>query len=231
MRYNKLHNKYILADILSALLVWILFVVFRKAINNISIINEIEFFVFKPKYYLTFALFPFVTVLIHYITGFYIRIEKCTKLGLILNTFFSSIIITSVVFIFLTLDDVNISTNYYFVSLTTLLLIFSTTTLSLRLWVYNRVARLYRNKTWAVKTLIVGHGSNAERIEKELSKNSERHVVIGFVTAETTKQAVANERIIGSFAQINAIIEKQNVDEVIIALDKPDEQKLFSRAK
>jgi len=228
MRYNKLHNKYILADILSAILVWVLFIVFRKAINNISIINEIEFFVFKPKYYLTFAFFPFTVLLIHYLSGFYIKIENCNRLGLILNTLLSSIIISLVVFMFLMLDDINISNNYYFVSLSTLFLVFFTTTLYLRTAVYNQILRLYKTKEWTINTLIVGHGPNAERIEKDLTKNSDRHSVVGFVSAENTRPTIAGEKICGHFNQISNIIEKNNIEEVIIALDNPDEQKLFS---
>lgn len=227
MRFNKLHYKYIIADILSAILVWVLFIVFRKAINNISIINEIEFFVFKPKYYLTFAFFPFATILIHYLSGFYIKIENCSKLGLILNTFLSSIIISIVVFVFLTLDDINISSNYYFVSLTTLFIIFFTTTLYFRTTVYNQVLQLYKTKTWTINTLIIGHGPNAERIEKELTTSSDRHSIIGFVSAENSKPTIAIEKISGHFNQISTIIEKNNIEEVIIALDNPDEQKLY----
>ncbi len=228
MKYNKLHNKYIVADILSAMLVWVLFIVFRKAINNISIINELELFVLKPKYYLSFALFPFVTLLVHYITGFYIKIENCTKLGLILNTLLSSIIIALVVFVFLMLDDINIAQNYYFVSLTTLFLIFFSTTYLFRIAVFKQVLRLYKTKTWSINTLIIGHGTNAKHVENELNTNSQKHLFKGFVSIENTKPCIENNKIGGHFNQIGSLIEKHNIDEAIIALDTPNEQMLYN---
>ncbi len=227
MRYNKLHNKYIFADVLSAIIVWVLFIVFRKAINDISLINNIEFFVVKPKYYLTFLFFPFVALFVHYITGFYIKIEKQSKLTIILSTFLSSILIATIVFFLFMIDDIKVSNSYYYVSLTTLFLIFFNTTLFSRLVVFNDIAKRYRSKTWSINTIIIGTGANATRIAEVLSKNSERNILKGFVSVDNLSAQLPKEQILGSFNQIDSIIENQEVEEAIIALDNPDELKLF----
>jgi len=227
MRYNKLHNKYIYADILSAIIVWVLFIVFRKAINDISLINNIEFFVVKPKYYLTFLFFPFVALFVHYISGFYIKIDKQSKLTIILSTFLSSVLIATIVFFLFMIDDIKVSNSYYYVSLTTLFLIFFSTTLFSRLIVFNDIAKRYRSKTWSINTIIIGTGENATRIAEVLSKNSERNILKGFVSVDNLSTQLPKEQILGGFNQIESIIENQEVEEAIIALDNPDELKLF----
>jgi len=226
MRYNKLNNKYIYADILSAVLVWVLFIVFRKAINDISIVNNIEFFVVKPKYYLTFLFFPFVALFVHYITGFYIKIDKLTKLTTILSTFLSALLIAAIVFFLFMIDDIKVSNSYYYISLSTLFLLFFSVTLTSRLFVLNDIAKRYRSKKWSINTVIIGTGTNAARIA-EVLKKSERHVLNGFIQVDNPNTQIPKEQILGSFSQVENIIHNQEVEEAIIALDNPDELKLF----
>lgn len=225
---NKLHFRYIYADILSAIIVWVLFIVFRKAINDISLINNIEFFVVKPKYYLTFLFFPFVSVFIHYITGFYIKMDKLSRLTTFLSTLLSAILITAIVFFLFMIDDIKVSSNYYYVSLSTLFFIFFTVTFTIRLIIYNDIAKRYRSKKWSINTIIIGNGVNAKRIADVLTESSEKNLLIGFVTVDNSASSIPKDAIIGSFNQIDSIIEKNNIEEAIIALDNPDELKLFS---
>lgn len=228
MNKNKLYNKYIYADILSAIVVWVLFIVFRKAINDISIINNIEFFVVKPKYYLTFLFFPFVSLFAHYITGFYIKIDKLSKLTIVLSSFLSSTLIATIVFFLFMIDDIKVSNSYYYISLSTLFLIFFVITLTVRLIVFNNIAKRYCSKKWSINTIIIGNGVNAKRIADVLTESSEKNLLIGFVTVDNSLSTIPKEAIVGSFNQIDSIIEKNNIEEAIIALDNPDELKLFS---
>lgn len=227
MRHNRTGIRYIYADILSAVLVWVLFIVFRKAINDISIINNVEFFIVKPKYYLTFLFFPFVSLFVHYITGFYIKIDKLTKLTTVLSTLLSSLLIALIVFFLFMIDDIKVSNSYYYVSLSTLFFIFFSTTLFARLVVYDDIAKRYRSKKWSINTIIIGTGENALRIEQELKKKSEKNSLVGFVNIDNSTTTIPRDKIIGSFNQIDHIIESHQIEEAIIALDNPDELKLF----
>lgn len=228
MTNRRIHNKYIYADLISAIVVWVLFIVFRKTINDISIIGNIGFFVFKPKYYLTFILFPFLSLFIHYLSGFYIKMEKMSRLTLILSTFSSSFIIAVVVFFFFMIDDIKTSNSYYYISLSTLFLLSFCITLSARLFIYNDIAKLYKSKKWSINTLIIGTGVNAAQIATVLEKKSGRHSLTGFISVDNTKIQIEKEQILGSFNNIANIIQNRNIEEAIIALDNPDELKLFS---
>jgi len=227
MRYNKLHNKYIAADILSAIIVWILFIVFRKLINDISIINNIEFFVVKPKYYLTFLFFPFVSLFAHYITGIYIKIDKLSKLTIILSTLFSALFIAIIVFFLFMIDDIKVSNSYYYVSLSTLFFLFFSVTLTTRMIVFTEIAKRYKEKKWSINTIIIGTGSNAARIAEVLRKSSHKNNLKGYILVDNANPQVAKDQIIGTFNQIENIVSSHEIEEVIIALDDPDELKLF----
>ena len=141
MRNNKLIYRYLSADVISAIIVWVLFIVFRKAFNDISIINEIEFFVVKPKYYLTFVFFPFVAAATHYLSGFYLKTDKQNSLSITMATLFSAFLLSVVVFFFFMIDDIRVSSNYYYISLSTLFILFFVVTLFFRILVYKGIQK------------------------------------------------------------------------------------------
>lgn len=228
MNNNHIHFKYLIGDIFAAILVWALFILFRKTINDISIINNIEFFVVKPKYYLTFFFFPFVSLFIHYITGFYVKADKNTRLTIFLSTVASSLLISLVVFMFFMLEDTRVSNNYYYVSLTSLFTIFFICTFIIRRYHFHQIIKNFKTKKWAINTIIIGNGATAKRIASDLAKNSIKHNLIGFVAVDTLDGSINKENLLGNAHQLEHIIKKNGVQEAIIALDNPDEQKLFA---
>jgi len=125
------------------------------------------------------------------------------------------------------IDDIKVSNSYYYISLTTLFLLFFSVTLTTRLIVFNDIVKRYRSKKWSINTIIIGTGANAARIAEVLQKNSERNVLMGFVLVDNANPLVSKDKIIGTFHQIENIIATHEIEEAIIALDNPDELKLF----
>ena len=228
MRNNKLIYRYLSADVISAIIVWVLFIVFRKAFNDISILNEIEFFVVKPKYYLTFVFFPFVAATTHYLSGFYLKTDKQNSLSITLATLFSAFLLSVVVFFFFMIDDIRVSSNYYYISLSTLFILFFVVTLFFRILVYKGIQKDYTAGRLKHNILIIGTGKNAHRIAGDFFGADNRNTFIGYVQVDNASGPVPKEQICGHFNQIDKIIEQNHIDEAIIALDDPDELKLFS---
>ena len=85
----------------------------------------------------------------------------------------------------------------------------------------------YKTKKYTINTVIIGNAENALKIASDLEKNSPQNTVIGFITTDSRIE-IPKERILGNFQQVSAIFESQKIDEAIIALDNPDEQKLFN---
>lgn len=130
-------------------------------------------------------------------------------------------------FFVLLLNDVVVDYTYYYKSLLVLFALLFTITYAFRLIqsVYDR--NLYKKKIWAINTLIIGTGKNAQNIAKEIEKNSFFNKIVGFVKAEPYEKEVEENLIIGQLAHANRIIEKYDVKEAIIALDDADEHRIF----
>ena len=62
---------YLLFDVVAALIVWVLFYLYRRMTNDMVLSGAEEYFV--PNYSLLPSVFsfPFVALVVHYLTGFY----------------------------------------------------------------------------------------------------------------------------------------------------------------
>jgi exopolysaccharide biosynthesis polyprenyl glycosylphosphotransferase len=227
MNSKKLLLKYIFFDVLAALIVWLAFVVFRKAINDIQIMNNFE--VLLPSRYYLFSLmfFPFFCVFIHYLTGFYLNLLNKNKINLFLTTLVSSLIIATMVFFVLKLQDVVVSYKYFYYSLLVLFLQLFVITFTFRRLIYNQVQHNFKTKKWTLNTIIIGDGQNAQKIAQDIAKHAFQYTFIGYVSVFKKSQTQGSP-ILGSFYEIESIINKYNIREVIVALDSDtDDIKLF----
>ena len=121
MNKNSLSRKYIIYDILAALMVWVAFVIFRKTINDIHILDNIHILIPNYNYLTSLLLFPFYCLFVHYLSGMYINPHKKNRFELIFSTLVSSTIISVTVFFALKLSDVTVSYEYFYFSLLFLL--------------------------------------------------------------------------------------------------------------
>ena len=227
MKKNTLFKKYIIFDMLAALIVWFGFVVFRKAVNDIQIFDTIRILMPRFDYLSTLILFPFCCVFVYYLSGFYLNPLKKTKISLIFSTLISSLIISVSVFFVLKLRDVLVSFQYFYFSMLVLFGLLFIVTYIFRNIIFSQIQKNYKTKKWTINTLIIGTGNNAMKIADDIEKYSPQNTLIGFVS--TNQQIdVPKERVLGSMSQINSIIENNKIQEAIVVLDNADDQKLFS---
>ena len=226
MKKNTLLSKFIIADIIAALLVWFAFVVYRKTINDISVIDNFGIIMRNYDYFTSLIIFPVLCVFIHYLTGVYINIHKKNTLSLLLPTIISSLVVALPVFFILKLKDVTVSYGYFYSSLFVLFGLMAVSTFFFRSIIMAQVKKNYQTRKWTINTIIIGNGTNALKMADELSKVSARNTILGFVTVDA-KSSFPADKIIGNFAQLEQIFAQNKIDEAIIALDNADEQKLF----
>lgn len=226
MNKRKLILKYITFDLIASLIIWVLFMVFRKTVNDARVFGGIQVFIPNFDFFSSSLLFPLSCVFVHYLTGFYLNTYKKSMMSVVLTTFFASIVISFVIFFVLMLDDVVVSYQYYYYSLLVLLGLSFFITLFARIIVWNQVRHNYRTKIWTINTLIVGTGEKAAKISQEIEKQSLHNTLVGFVSVDSIT-AVNKDRILGNISDIDSLILNHNIEEVIILLDNPDEQKLF----
>lgn len=227
MNKRSLLIKFVLYDLLAAIIVWILFMSFRRTVNDAQIFENIRIFIPNYDYFTSLFIFPLCCVFIHYLSGFYLHPEKQSQASGFFTTLVSSAIISIAIFFVLMLDDIVVSYQYYYYSLLVLFGLLFSITFMFRSFIIAEINQNYKTKKWCINTIIIGTGVNATKISEELKANSKRNSVVGFVSVDHHSSAPAKQ-ILGFINQIETIIHDNKIEEAIIALDNADEQKLFS---
>jgi exopolysaccharide biosynthesis polyprenyl glycosylphosphotransferase len=224
MNKSELILKYIIYDMIAALLVWIAFFIFRKAVNDIQILESFRVLIPNYDYFSSLLLFPFCCIFIHYLSGFYLNPLRTARINLILSTISSSAIISVSVFFALKLGDVVVSYEYFYFSLLVLFSFLFLFTFFLRNIIFSQIDHNYKTKKWTINTLIIGTGENAKKIASDIENHAKQNTIIGFVSTNK-KTGILPENILGNLTQIASIIEKFNIQETIVALDNDAEDK------
>lgn len=227
MNKKKLQITYIFFDYLAAIVTWILFILLKQAVNHGLLFDNLVLYIPKFSYFKTFLLFPLLCMFFYYMSGFYISPERTSYPKLIFTTFISSILVFLSIFIVLSFDDVVVLYRSYYYSLLCLFLLSFFVTLVSRSVIFEVVKRNFKEKRWKINTIIVGTGNNAKLMAEQLEKNKKRNNLLGFVSVNNVEH-VDKKMILGSIHQLDYIIPPHQIEEIIIALDNPDEQKLFS---
>jgi exopolysaccharide biosynthesis polyprenyl glycosylphosphotransferase len=221
---KKLLRNYIFFDILASLLVWVVFVIFRKVVNDIQIMNNFEVLLPSRYYLFTLIFFPIYCVFIHYLTGFYLNILNKQKISLLLTTFVSAIIISLTIFFVLNIKDVIVSYEYFYYSLLVFFTQLFVITYTFRRIIFTQVQQNFKTKKWTLNTIIIGDGQNAQRIANDIETLGYQYTFRGYVSAYK-KSHIHGDKLLGSFYDIEAIINNNKIKEVIVALDNDTEDK------
>ncbi len=222
-----LRLKFIFFDIISALLVWFLFMIFRRLNNEFTVLDGFNLFIPYRDYYFSFLFFPLLCLSIHLLTGYYLNPIKISRITDLIRTSISSFIITFIVFFILVLDDITVSYEYYYQSFLVLFLLLFFTTGLFRLVQKIIIIQHFKKKRYTINTLIIGTGKNALNIANGIQKKSIYNTLIGFIQSNGDEIVVDNNQIIGKFHSIRKIIRKEHIQEIVVALDNTDEVKIF----
>ncbi len=222
--------KYLSFDILAAALSWIIFFIYRKAIiepQRFGIDIPIEF---SNRFFLGLAFIPVFWVTIYYITGFYKNIFRRSRLIELGQTFTTSLAGVVVIFFTLILDDfINSYKNYYqlFFTLFTLHFVF---TYTFRLIITTQTIHKIHQRKIGFNTLIIGSNEKALNIFNDM--NSQKYPAgnkfVGFVGLENNNDALLESTLpkLGKFSDLIDIIEKYDIEEVVIAIETVEHKRL-----
>jgi exopolysaccharide biosynthesis polyprenyl glycosylphosphotransferase len=162
--------------------------------------------------------------------GTYRDVFRKSRLKELQNTIIASVTGIIIIFFVLLLDD-NIASykNYYFSFLVLFLLHFSLTYLC-RLIITSRTVHRVHSRKIGFNTLLIGSKDNAYKIYQEIDNQEiySGNFFLGFVTVNGT----INENLqkimpnLGTFENLNQIIEEQKIEEVIIAVEDYEHQKI-----
>jgi exopolysaccharide biosynthesis polyprenyl glycosylphosphotransferase len=214
---------HVVFDYLTALLAWFLFYVYR--------VTEIENspLIFKGSFITGMIVVPICWMFLYSLQGTYQNAQRNYRLKTIKQTFFGTALGTLFVFFILVLNDFVYSyTQFYVMLLILFSLHFFITLIPRFILTTIHVKRIHRG-AYGFKTLIIGGSQKAIEILEEIQKQkqSSGHLFEGFVNINGNDFALKDKLpLLGNIAEVGTIIRDQKIQEVIIAVESSDHEKL-----
>ncbi|HHS95975.1 MAG TPA: sugar transferase, partial [Phaeodactylibacter sp.] len=218
---------YSIADFVAAMLAWICFFLYRKQVEAVvpdwRILED-------PNFWYGILLVPTGWVLLYSIFDKYSDIYRMSRMATLIRTFFLSFM--GVVFLFFTLildDFVRDYTTYYKSFFVLLGYQFGFTALfrtAILTWANHRL----KNGAISFNTLIVGGNQRAKKLFEDIQNNKAGigYKFIGFVDANGIPDSELLDYLpcLGKIDRLPQIIEKENIEEVIIAVETSEHKKV-----
>jgi polysaccharide biosynthesis protein PslA len=218
---------YALADFFTAALSWGIFYILRKLLLA-QPVQLAEIFNSDKKFWLGILLIPTAWLILYLLAGTYRDLYRKSRLNEFTLTFICSI--TGCLFLFFTilLDDLKDNYNYYYKAFFILLGIHFILSFAGRLFLLRIVKKQILRGDIRFNTLIIGNGINAMRLYREIHKTAGifGYHLSGFLTIEEQSKNGLSKFLpkLGSIDKVEAIIDQERIQQVIIALDKEQHQ-------
>jgi len=222
--------RYLVFDIVAAIASWTLFYIYRKIyIEPIKFGYKIPV-EFDSKFYLALVFIPAFWVTIYYISGQYTNIYRKSRLLELGRTIMASIAGVTVIFFLLLLNDwIPDYRKYYNLYFTLLALHFGFTYL-FRLILTTRTIHRIHQRVIGFNTLIIGANDKAVRLVEDLRSQTRPagNKIIGFLTVDERESYPLEEFApnLGSYRNLQKVINDNDVEEIIIALESSEHQLL-----
>ncbi|MGZ3836740.1 MAG: sugar transferase, partial [Mucilaginibacter sp.] len=217
--------RYLLADIIAAMLAWALFFTFRKLYIETAKYGKPVPLTFDNQFFWGLIFIPFFWVLAYYLTGTYKDIYRKSRLKEIGQTLLLSVIGVLIIFFTLLLDDQILSYKNYYQSILTLFLLHFGFTAFFRVILSSITNYRIHNRIIGFNTLLVGSNENAVKLYNEMegqSKSSGNNFV-GFVHIDNkngfSQELKKNLPHLGELSDLKNIINERKIEEVIIAIE------------
>lgn len=237
MKFNTARRKaitsYIITDYITAFIAWVIFWIYRQhVLHNASPewLPGIRMWSTRD-YFIGIVLVPTIWIILHYFTGAYFDLYRKSRLHEIYRTGISSFF--GALLLGFTAIANDFSTFVYFFQITSLYFIFHFTITSIgRIFILNNIKRKLKKPDYGYNTLIIGGNGKSSLAYNELVKGSTANLykIKGYINVDTTTPEPDNIPIpkLGNRENIDAIIDNYDIEEVVIALESKEHQKLES---
>ncbi|MEY4204573.1 MAG: hypothetical protein RL013_2277 [Bacteroidota bacterium] len=224
---RKRHTLYYgIADFIMAMIAWALFFLYRKDLEgspaDLSVLSDTNFS-------LGILIIPTGWILLYSIFDQYTDIYRISRLNTLASTFFLSLIGVTFLFFSLILDDVVTDYRTYYRSFFALFMIHFGLTAVSRMILLTRASRRLKAGKVTFNTLLVGGNQNALDLFLDITsmKRGLGNKFVGFVDTNSRTQALKDHLPrLGKLEDLGKIIEDNDVEEVIIAIETSDHNRL-----
>lgn len=223
MIQKRWQSLFIIVDFLTAAIAWAGFYYFRK------LYVEAVPFETSERFFLGMILVPIFWTILYFFLGTYNNMRRMYFMRVLSLSMIAFILGTLTIFFFLILDDEIPSHTYYYNLLIALIVIHSFITLIPRIIITYFIVKQIRLKKDGFRTLLIGGSTKAVDIYKEVEglPKGIGTQFIGFVNLNGIDNDISNFlNHLGHSDDLERIIDEYNVEEVIIALDSSEHEKL-----
>lgn len=224
--------KYVLFDLLSAAAVWTAFYVYRKSKIDSPKFGIMPDVIFDSQYFKSIIIIPLAWLLFYYLVGTYNNVLRRSRINEFVQTFMVSLLGVTVVFFVLLLDDYVTNYRFYYKLFFTLFGMHFIVTAIMRFILSSITNYRIGNRDFGFRTVIIGSNERALSTLNEINslKKGIGNEFIGFVHIEG-KNGYSEElkkelKHLGEYDDIKKIIQENNVEEVIIALETEEHEYL-----
>ena len=216
---------FVLIDWISSSIAWGVFYYCRK-----TYIENKEFTI-DSTFYIGILFIPFIWLAIYMLQGTYYDVRRLYRLKIFSYTFFSSMIGVVILFFLLLLDDKINSYQLYYKSILILFSIYFSFTFIPRIILVSYIVRqVHKNKS-GFRTLVIGGSAKAVAIYNEII-NLPKGIgndFVGFVNLNGVDKLLEPQlKYLGHVDNLDLILRNNNIEEVIIALEISDHERLRS---
>lgn len=222
--------KYLIADVIAAVIAWVSFYAFRKLYLESIKFGEPISINFNSQFYFGLVMIPVFWISFYYLTGYYqdpFRKSRLKELG---TTFYQSLIGVIILFFIVILDDEIPTYKSYYTSVLTLFSLHFGITFLVRYILVSKTVHNVHNRVIGYNTLIIGSNENALKLFTELedAKVSSGFKILGFVHVNGNSGHLLKGKIshFGHIDNVKSIIRDQEIEEVIIAIEPSEHHKI-----
>jgi len=213
---------FVLTDYCVATIVWIIFFFVRK-----QILGENSQESFPIKSLIGGGVVGGFWIMLYSLGDSYVNFYRYSRIAEVSKTFLVTLVGTVIIFFVLLIDDTGVQDyrSYYNTSGTYFIIhFFAAATAKLILLTYFK--RLLAKGSIYFKTIIIGGNHNAKNLYHELLhiNHTLGNKFIGFIKSKERQEDLLSEFLptLGTLAQVDHIIQKYGIEQVIIALDSDE---------
>lgn len=219
---------YRIGDYLTAMLAWICFFSFRKAVEGSP--SDLTSIIQDDKLWYGIIFIPIFWLLFYSIFDKYKDIYRFSRLATFTRTFFLNFMGVLALFFTVLQDDLalKITSNYKIFS--TLFLFQFVFTVIVRMVLLTIASKRLKSGKVFYNTIIVGGDQNAVELYEELKSRpySLGHHFVGFIDSNGNSKNLLEEFLpkVGYINDLATIVKENNIEEVIIAIETSEHNKL-----
>lgn len=228
MKKSRQAGKYILSDFISAAIAWFLFNWLRY--EELAIYEQASSFMGYLAYAQVLSglfLIPLFWLILYYFAGYYNKPFGKSRLTELFSTFVTTLIGVVLIFFIVVLNDLPRSFHIYYELFFVLFGLHFLLTYIPRLMITQAGLRKIKSREWALNVLIIGAGEKACQISKDLYRMG--YHISGFIREdETTPIEVDANCVVGTLADMPAVVADKQIDELVLAAQTDDNKKLLN---